>query len=52
LVEILSDLLAEVSTPADTATASTLLQTLINGDIQQQRELLSRLLSDIFPSQT
>lgn len=52
VVEKLSDRLAKSSTPAETAEASTLLPTLINGNIQQQKELLSRLLSDYFPSKT
>jgi len=52
LVEKLSDILAKSSTSADTTTASTLLPTLISGDIQQQQELLSHLLSDYLPSNT
>ncbi len=52
LVEKLSDILAKSSTTTDTATASTLLPTLISGDIQQQQELLSHLLSDYLPSNT
>ncbi len=52
LIEKLSDLLTKSSTSDQISATSTLLSTLISGDIQQQRELLSRLLLDPFSSKT
>jgi hypothetical protein len=58
VVEQLSDLLAKSSTEHVSSTsahmekASTLLSTLTDGDIQQQKQLLSHLLHDYFQSKT
>jgi hypothetical protein len=58
LVEKLSDLLSKSSTenassaPPHITKASTLLSSVTDGNIQQQKQLLSHLIYDYFQSQT